>query len=180
MNDHDMIERCKKGDSEALGELYDEYREHLLILAIALVGCMDEAEDVLHDMFVNFVERLMAFRLTGSLKGYLSICVANQARNHRKRTAYRVAVNLDEAKTMVSGKASPAQVAISNEYVQLLGTAMSRLPMEQREAVALHLHCEMPFREIARQIEIPVSTVKSRYRYGISKLRSILNREVAS
>jgi len=180
MNDHDMIERCKKGDCEALGELYDEYREHLLILAIALLGRMDEAEDVLHDMFVNFVGRLRAFRLTGSLKGYLSICVANQARNHRKRAAYRVAVDLDEAKEMVSGKASPAQVAISNEYVQLLGKAMSRLPLEQREAVALHLHCDMSFKEIARHIKSPVSTVKSRYRYGTTKLRSILNKEVAS
>ena len=55
---------------------------------------------------------------------------------------------------------------------------MAQLPYEQREAVVLHLQGAMKFKEIADLQKTSVKTVLSRYRYGLDKLRSILDDEV--
>jgi RNA polymerase sigma-70 factor (ECF subfamily) len=64
--------------------------------------------------------------------------------------------------------------------LQLLSAAMAQLPYEQREAVALHLGSGMSFPEIARIQDASVNTVQGRCRYGLQKLRSLLNSEETS
>ena len=177
MDDQKLVYLCRQGDAEALSRIYDTHREHLLILAMTLTGSMTDAEDVLHDTFLGFVRNLRSFRLTGTLKGYLSICVANQARNHRTRASYRKTAGLDQAEQLTAEQFDPVEGAIGNEYVHLLSQAMCQLPLEQREVVALHLFSELPFKEIAKHVHAPLSTIKSRYRYGIMKLQSILSHE---
>jgi len=79
-----LVLRCKRGSSQALRRVYEKYRDDVLILAVALLKDTSAAEDVLHDVFVSFVQRLEKFgltELTGSLKTYLATCVANRARN---------------------------------------------------------------------------------------------------
>jgi DNA-directed RNA polymerase specialized sigma24 family protein len=53
-----------------------------------------------------------------------------------------------------------------------------KVPFEQREVIVLHLYGEMKFREIATLQAVSLKTIQSRYRYGLDKLRSILNSEV--
>ena len=55
--------------------------------------------------------------------------------------------------------------------------ALTELPYEQREAVLLHLQAGLKFREIANVQRISAKTAESRYRYGLNKLRSMLNSE---
>jgi RNA polymerase sigma-70 factor (ECF subfamily) len=55
---------------------------------------------------------------------------------------------------------------------------MAQLPYQQREVILLHLVNDLRFREIAAALEISPNTAKSRYRYGLQKLRSQLNGEV--
>ncbi len=54
---------------------------------------------------------------------------------------------------------------------------MSQLPYDQRETIMLHFQAAMTFRTIAKSLGISVNTVKSRYRYGLDKLRLILDNE---
>lgn len=176
MNDRKLIKNCKRVDTDALREIYEMHRDHLLILAVTLTGDTAAAEDILHDVFVGFVRNIETFRLTGSLRAYLSVCTANRARNWRK-SASRRNVSLDN-QDPVDGLPDPAEQAICNEWLHQLSEAMSQLPCEQREVVALSVHSRMRFRRIAQSLGISVNTVKSRYRYGILKLRSILNGKV--
>jgi RNA polymerase sigma-70 factor (ECF subfamily) len=60
----------------------------------------------------------------------------------------------------------------------LLAGALARLPLEQRETIVLHLKADMKFKQIARMQGISISTVQGRYRYGLSKLRTILDGEL--
>jgi RNA polymerase sigma-70 factor (ECF subfamily) len=84
MEDKLLVLRCKRGSREALTRIYGKYKRDLLLLAMALLNDKSAAEDVLHDVFLSFAQGLDRFRLTGSLKGYLSTCVANRARNWNK------------------------------------------------------------------------------------------------
>jgi RNA polymerase sigma-70 factor (ECF subfamily) len=55
---------------------------------------------------------------------------------------------------------------------------MEQLPAEQREVIALHVLGTMRFREIAYQTGESINTVQSRYRYGLKRLRSLLDGQV--
>jgi len=177
MRDKLLVLRCKRGSRDALGRIYEKYKDGLLVLAIALLNDTSDAEDVVHDVFVRFAQAVDKFRLKGSLKGYLATCVANRARN-RNRAKQARSVGLDEAEAVSSGSNEPHQSVICNEELQRLSCAVAQLPYEQREVIILHLRGGMRFRAIGRLQGISVNTVKSRYRYGLGKLRSILDSEV--
>jgi RNA polymerase sigma factor (sigma-70 family) len=66
---------------------------------------------------------------------------------------------------------------VLSEQLQRLSDAMAQLPYEQREAVALHAGAGMTFPQIARLQCVSVNTVQGRCRYGLQKLRSLLNSE---
>jgi len=176
MEDKLLVLRCKRGSRKALGRIYEKYKDDLLILAVALLNEKNAAEDVLHDVFVSFVQSLEKFRLNGSLKGYLVTCVANRARN-RNRAKQEQTGRLDEAEPVSSDSNQPHQSIICNEELQQLSRAVAQLPYQQREVILLHLQGGMKFKAIADSQGISVNTVKSRYRYGLDKLRLILDTE---
>ncbi|MHC4542213.1 MAG: RNA polymerase sigma factor [Planctomycetota bacterium] len=132
------------------------------------------AEDVVHDVFVSFVKSIETFRLTGSLKGFLLTCTANRARNLNK-AKYQQGTNSDPPEATDSDADDPPYSIICNEQLGQLSRAMSELPYEQREVIMLHFQAAMTFKTIAKSLGISVNTAKSRYRYGLDKLRLILD-----
>jgi len=177
MEDKLLVKRCKRGSTEALERIYEKYKKDMLILAVALLHNASAAEDVVHDVFVSFVQAVEKFRLTGSLKSYLLTCVANRARNTNKAKHLRV-VDSDLSEPFGSDKDNPSVSIFCNEQLQQLSNAMTRLPFDQRETIMLHFQAGMTFKSIADSLGVSVNTVKSRYRYGIDKLRAILDDEV--
>jgi RNA polymerase sigma-70 factor (ECF subfamily) len=69
----------------------------------------------------------------------------------------------------------PVEHAIDSEQSGRLTQLLGRVAYEQREVIVLHLHQEMRFKEIAEALGISINTAQSRYRYGLDKLRSIMN-----
>ena len=67
---------------------------------------------------------------------------------------------------------------MSTEGARQLNNAIAKLPAEQRDVITLRLKGEMKFREIARLKGTSINTIQGRYRYGLKRLRSILNGEV--
>lgn len=177
LEDKLLILRCKRGSTDALCRIYIKYKDYLLTLAKALLNDKAAAEDVVHDVFVSFVESVEKFQLTGSLKSYLAICTRNLAFD-RRRAGKRRTEKLDAVEPPISASDDPAQKVIEKEQSQRLRQAIGQLPYEQREVVVLHLTGRMKFRQIAKLQETSVSTVHGRYRYGLDKLRSLLNSEV--
>jgi len=176
MEDKLLVFRCKRHSKAALTRIYEKYKQHLLILAIALLNDTSSAEDAVHDVFVRFVQTVHNFELTGSLKGYLATCVANRARNMNK-AKNQSNVSLDSADPLAQPSYELRCSITSNEQLDQLAQAVGQLPYEQREAILLHLHSGATFRAIAAERNVSVNTVKSRYRYGLDKLRLILNHE---
>ena len=80
LEDKLLIFQYNCGSREALRSIYNKYKNYLVTLATALLFDVDSAEDVVHDVFVSFIESPYKFHLAGSLKGYLATCVANMAR----------------------------------------------------------------------------------------------------
>jgi len=177
MEDKQLIWKLKKGSNEALCRIYEKYEEHLLASAISLLYDVGSAEDVVHDVFVSFAQSADKLKLDGNLKGYLTRCVVNLARD-KIRAIQRHRIGLNEANPVGPDIQQPSQAVIQNEELYRLSQAMGSLPYEQRETIVLHLRGEMTFKAIAKSQCVSINTVCSRYRYGLDKLRSLLNSEV--
>jgi len=115
--------------------------------------------------------------LRGSLKSYLSTCVANRVGKLKRIESLRVNGQA-EADVVRRHSSRPDELAMSVEAFHRVGDALAQLPYEQREVILLHIHSGLTFREIARSQKISIHTVQSRYRYGLQKLKSKLNSEV--
>ena len=175
LEDKLLILKFNRGNREALRSIYERYKDDLVTLAAALLIDIASAEDVVHDVFVGFIESSHKFRLTGSLKSYLATCVANNARNRNK--AGRRHQNV-KAGTVMTDTNRPDAAAMFGEELRRLSLALRQLPYEQREVLLLHSYSGMKFKAIAKQQNVSINTVQGRYRYATDKLRSMLNGEV--
>ncbi len=181
-----LIWRFKRGNSDALCRIYNKYKDNLLRLAAALLNDTSAAEDIVHDFFVSFAQSTEKLKLNGSLKSYLATCVVNRVRNANKTRRRQSALGrlpaettgLNEAESVVSNSKRPEQWIIDSEQLRQLNDALTQLPEQQREVIILHLQGEMKFKAIAELQNVSINTVQSRYRYGLDKLRSILDSEV--
>ena len=178
LEDKLLVWKFKHGSKDALRHIYEKYRDDLLRMAAGLLNDRSAAEDIVHDVFLVFVRSAKQFQLTGSLKGYLARCVANRARNVNLSRRRRQTINMDDAEPIASDFKRPDQWIIFSEEFTKLKSAMTDLPYEQREAVILHIHGGMKFREIGKLQDVSSKTAQSRFRYGFNKLRSILGIEV--
>ena len=178
LEDRLLVWKLNRGSIEALSRIYQKYKDDLLRLATALSNDMTDAEDIVQDVFLRFAQSAGQFQLTGSLRSYLATCVANRVRNRLSVKRRQNVTGLDDADIIASDSKSPYQWVIRNEELVYLNKAIRQLPYEQREAINLHLQGGTKFKEIARLQNVSIKTVFSRYRYGLNKLRSVLNSEV--
>jgi len=177
LEDKLLLWKFKHGSSESLERIYEKYETYLITVATALLNNTHAAEDVLHDFFILFVTSAEKIKLKGNLKAFLATCVANLARNRIKRKQLEPAA-LDDNDPIESAALRPDLLAIQKEETTLLNQAMSQLPYEQREVVVLHLQGNLKFTQIAELRSTSVNTIRSRYRYGLDKLRALLNSQV--
>ncbi len=173
-----LLQRLKQGDKDALTTIYQKYESTLVTLATSLVGDSVVAEDVLQDVLVALVRSVHRLKIRGHLKAYLATAVANRARDYYRRKPKVAFASMDTAGNVATVDRGPVQRVIHTERMEQLHSAMTELPYEQREAILLRLHADMKFREIAKYQNVSVKTALSRYRYGLDKLRTKLNREV--
>jgi RNA polymerase sigma-70 factor (ECF subfamily) len=177
LEDQWLLMRFKRGSDEAFSRIYAKYRAFLLRLAVAMLHDPQSAEDVVHDVFLHLVQFPQRIALGGSLKAFLRTCVLNGVRSRMRREKVRSHVQLNEG--LAGDARRPDQWVVFDEESQRVLAALAQVPVEQREAVVLRLHGDMTFRQIAAMYGVPIATVQSRYRYGLDKLRSIMNGKVS-
>ena len=177
LEDKILVLKFKRGSSQSLEQIYLKYKVELLSLAAAMTRDKDLAEDVLHDVFVNFAKAAQRLQLRTSLRRYLATAVANRVRNIRRST-YRETGDCEYIEQIAADKdMRPDRMAMTVEEFDFVRRALDHLPELQREAVALRLHSNVPFKTIAELQGVTISTVQARYRYGLEKIRSLLNGE---
>ena len=178
VEDRLLIWKFKLGNRDALRRIYEKYKNDLLKLAVALTNDVNTAEDVVQDVFVGFAQSAAKIQTSGNLKKYLATCVANRIRNRKRNRQRHEASGIDDSDNIISDATRPEQWAILSEELELMSNAMAQIPYEQREVIGLYMQGGMTFRQIAKVQNTSINTIQGRYRYGLNKLRSILNSEV--
>jgi RNA polymerase sigma-70 factor (ECF subfamily) len=172
-----LVWKFKHGNEEALCRIYEKYKKDMLGLAVAISNNKNVAEDAVHDVFVSFAESVDRIELKSNLRSYLLACVANHLRN-LQRVKPRQMISEEVVERLSSQSDRPDNVVMAEEISQTIKNAIAHLPYEQKEVVIMHLQSELKFKEIAKAQGVSVSTVQSRYLYGLRKLRSLLNSEI--
>ncbi len=175
-----LMVRYNQGDNQALRDMYVLYKDELMGLACALLHDKTSAEDTVHDVFSKLAAGQETLKITRNLKQYLLHAVANTARQHFRTKARNAALSLDaENAPEVQAHHPPETALLFGEQQRQLAAALSTLPYEQREVVLLRHFADLRFKAIASMQNVSVNTVQGRYRYGLDKLRTLLNGKLA-
>jgi RNA polymerase sigma-70 factor, ECF subfamily len=175
--DKRLLVQLGNGSQDALCRLYEKYKDGLIGLAMAVSGDRNLAEDALQDVFVTLASRAGEIRVHTNLKGYLSSMIVNRIRNLMRESK----PSQDPSAAGFDGrlpKSTSGNRALLIEEVEIIYRALRRLPAEQSEAIWLHLHAGLTFRQIAKTNNLSIATVHSRYRYGLQKMRTLLDGQV--
>ena len=171
-----ILKRLQRGDKDALRQVYEKYADTLTSVALSLVADIQTAEDCLHDAFVDFATTVPMLRIHGNLRSYLISCVANRARDLLRKKARSANLNVEHLDPG-SNADEPSSRLIADEGAKQVYNALGQLPYEQREVFVLHVQADMTFHQVAELVGASINTIQSRYRYGLEKLRSLLNTE---
>lgn len=178
LEDRLLMWKFNRGKTEVLRRIYAKYKDDLMTLAAALLHDRSCAEDVVHDVFVALIDRCGKLRLNGNLKGYLAVCIVNNIRSRNRVGAKHRSSPLEQMAPVASDSNRPDFSAVFGEQSQRLAWAISQLPYDQREVLLLHSYSGLKFRAIAGLQGRSINTIQGQYRYGLDKLRSLLNSEV--
>ena len=167
-----LLARTGAGDREAFAQLYRLSRGAVYALTVSLLHSAQEAQDVLQDTFVKVWENAPGYRPQGSPMSWLLTIAGNQARTRLRRRGREVMLD-EEAWSVIPADAPE----VSPEDRQLLQEALARLSAEERQIVLLHAVTGLKHREIAQLLELPLSTVLSKYHRGLKKLKALMKGE---
>ncbi len=175
LNDDDtaLMVRVARGDRAAFGTLYDRYGGLLVALGMRIVRSKAEAEDVLHDVFIEVWKRAGDFDPTrGSVRAWLALRMRSRSLDRQKSPRVARAVVFDElgAAQQAAPELDPG-LKMERERVR---AALHALSAEQGAVVELAYFQGMSVVDIGAKLNVPVGTVKSRLSAAREKLRSQL------
>ena len=167
-----LLLRTGQGDRDAFARLYSLTRDGVYALALSLLHDAHEAQDIAQDTFVKVWESAPTYRPQGSPMAWLLTVARNLARTRLRQGGRQV--GLDEEAWNAIPAAAPD---VSPEDRQLLQEALARLSPEERQIVLLHAAAGLKHRETAQLLELPLSTVLSKYHRGLKKLKALMKGE---
>lgn len=168
--DAELVAAMARGDRDALAQLYERHSGILLGLAMRIVRDRREAEDLLHDVFLEAWRSAKDFDPNrGRVRTWLAIRMRSRALDLQKSA--RVSRNAGDAGLDVlvddHEGASPDHARVR--------AALAELGPDQRRVLELAYFEGLSCTEIATRVDIPVGTVKSRIAAGLDRLRNGLS-----
>jgi RNA polymerase sigma-70 factor, ECF subfamily len=169
--DRQLVERAQRGDKRAFELLVEKYQRKLARLLSRFIRDPAEVEDVTQEAFIKAYRALPAFRGDSAFYTWLYRIGINTAKNYLmamgRRAPTSTEVEADEAEGFEEGEQlrdinTPESVLLSNEIAATVNATIEQLPEELRTAIQLREIEGMSYEDIARVMECPIGTVRSR------------------
>jgi len=168
MPDTELISRVARGQNAALGELYDRHAGLLLAVLRRVLGDEPEAEDVLHEVFLEVWQHAADYdESRGSVRAWLVMRARSRGLD-RLRVQGRVQKLQRDPSDHLASLADPAENTLG------VRQALAQLAPELRTLLELGYFEGLSSTEIAAHEQLAVGTVKSRVARALSELRDVL------
>jgi RNA polymerase sigma factor (sigma-70 family) len=174
LQESELVERARRGDQSAYGELVQAYQGIAFRTAYLVVGDASEAEDAAQEGFVKAFYAMNRFRPGAPFRPWILQIVANEARNRRRSAGRRTALVMRTAADAPSGEAAPSPEAamLTSEQREELLVAVNQLREEDRLVIACRYFLELSEEETAATLGWRRGTVKSRLSRALGRLRA--------
>ena len=184
-----LVRRCVSGDAAAWQEIVQQYNRRIYNICYRFSGSPDDAADLTQEVFIKMYRTLSTFDTTrASFMTWVTTVTRNLLVDHFRKGKYdRVTDSLDAtpgnqdegltlAEQLEDQNPNPETRVRSQEVQKLVHEALKRLSPELREAVILRDLQDLDYKDIAKVLNVPEGTVKSRINRGRTELARLLQR----
>lgn len=184
-SDAEVIARIRRGDTEGIAWLVKRYSPQVFRYLRHWLNDPQVAEDVLQDTWLRVVERLESYDARRPFLAWL-LAIARHRAIDRLRERVRQTAPLGQPAELrendrgdtpepldrvAAATPSPLEQLAEADLQRRVGSALGSLPPVYREVLTLRFHQDLQLHEIARLLQVPLSTVKSRVQRGLVLLR---------
>ena len=169
--DEQLIGRIAEGDGSAFRELYEATSSAVYGYALSVLKNRHDAEDVMHDAYLRIYDSAPSYRPMGKPLAWILTIVRNlcMSRLREVRPAEYTEENAASAASVFPEEAAETKL--------ILNAALLQLSDEECQIVTLHALTGWKMREIAALTGIPLSTVLSKYRRALKKMKQELEKK---
>lgn len=169
--DQELVLRAQRGDKQAFNLLVEKYQRKLARLLSRFIRDPAEVEDVTQEAFIKAYRALPAFRGDSAFYTWLYRIGINTAKNYLmalgRRAPTSTEVEAEEAEGFEEGEQlrdinTPESVLMSNEIARTVNATIEQLPEELRTAIQMREIEGMSYEDIAKAMDCPIGTVRSR------------------
>src|SRR5450755_1555573 len=175
--DEELMGLVHEGEARAFEVIFDRHSGAAFSLAYRMCGRRAMAEDVVQEAFLSLWRSGARYdRARGSVRSWVLSVVHNRAIDALRRGVVRDGRTVDDeglAERVAAPERTDVEVARREEAREVRG-ALGALPTEQRQVIELSYFGGFTHVQIASMLEVPIGTVKSRMRLGLTKLRIVL------
>ena len=184
-----LVRRCVSGDAAAWQDIVQQYHRRIYNICYRFSGSADDASDLTQEVFIKMYRTLSTFDTSrASFMTWVTTVTRNLLVDHFRKGKYdRITDSLDAtpaaqedgltlAEQLEDKGASPEARVRSQETQRLVHEALKRLSPELREAVILRDLQDLDYKDIAKVLNVPEGTVKSRINRGRTELARLLQR----
>lgn len=164
-----LVDQCRRQDYEAFSKIVDAYQARVFGFVRRMVRNDEEALDVCQEVFIKAFRHLERFDGRSSLRTWLfriahNLCI-DRARKHDRGLTESSLEPMDaddEPIEFADMRWDPERVALSSELSEVVEAAVASMSEKLRTVLLLHDKEDMGYDEIAKTVDVPVGTVKSR------------------
>lgn len=173
-NNHILEEYIKEiaiGNNEALKELYILTKTSVYGFALSILKNIHEAEDVLHDVYIKIYDNAYSYKDNGKPMAWILTITKNLSL--MKLRGQKHHIDIDEIIEVLPSKCHNDEA----ETRLLLTAAFKSITDEERNILMLHAVSGYKHREISKLLDMPLSTVLSKYSRSIKKIKKYISEE---
>jgi RNA polymerase sigma-70 factor, ECF subfamily len=172
--DAELVSAMARGKTDALAKLYDLHAPVMLALAQRILGSRNDAEDLVHDVFLEAWRRAADYdRERGTVRAWLILRTRSRAIDLKKSAKVARTVSVGDSAWLERLLGGTEELSSSADR-ELVRRTLRSLPEDQRLVLLLGYFEGLSSSEIAARIATPIGTVKSRVAKALSRLREAL------
>jgi RNA polymerase sigma-70 factor (ECF subfamily) len=180
--DEVLVGELAMGDVRCFDQIFDRYHQQIYNFIKKQVNDHESVEDLVQEVFLRVYKSAKNFDVTKKFSSWVYKIALNEVKRHWKRTGSRQTFSLNAPLGDEGGESerqdlledtriTPEANTETELFSKNLKMLIDKLPEKQKTVVILKIYNDLTFEEIAEICDCPLSTVLSRMRYAVSKLR---------